>query len=61
MTCTKACARIGFGCFKAIEGTNNCHCSHMNTVRQEFSCDQDLSRQPHKAHKAHYWCQCGKR
>jgi hypothetical protein len=58
MTCTKACNKLGLGCYKAIEGTNNCACNHMNTVKQEFGCDQDLSKQPHKSNKAYYWCHC---
>ena len=48
-----ACNKLGFSCYKAIEGTNNCNCNHMNTIRQRFSCTANLNKQPHKAHKAH--------
>ena len=57
-TCTKACASVGLKCHAAIEGTNNCHCKFMDTVRQDFSCDTNLAEQSHKVSKAHYWCKC---
>jgi hypothetical protein len=58
-TCAKACATNGLKCVAGMEGTNNCACSHMDTVRQEFSCEQDLSAQKHMRNKAHFWCRCG--
>merc|ERR1711988_1373646 len=59
MTCDKACAKVGLACSQAVEGTNNCACSHLNAFYQTFDCGRDLSRQPHRRSKAHFWCMCG--
>ena len=53
-TCGKACTKMGLSCYQGMEGTNNCACAHMDTVRQTFGCDDDLTTVAPKAHKAHY-------
>jgi hypothetical protein len=50
---------MGLQCTSGIEGSNNCNCKYMNTIRQKFSCTANLKTQPHKASKAHFWCLCG--
>ena len=52
MTCNKACAELSLGCVTGLEGSNNCACSHMDDIKQTFSCSQDLSKQSAKASKA---------